>query len=116
MTTGAAYALSDTFGWRQGLDEHPRCARQFYAAIAISTLVAMGMNFLHLNAMKALIVAAIIQGFVAPPLLLMIMLVSNNRAIMGARVNRWWVNALGWITTAAVTATTVALVIVWVKR
>ena len=115
MTTGAAYALADTFDWRQGLDAPARRAPAFYAAIVIATLLAMTMNFLHINAMKALIIAAVIQGFVAPPLLIMIMLITRNRAIMGNRVNSGGIAALGWITTAAVSGAAVALVWTWAR-
>ena len=67
----------------------------------------MGMNFLGFNPMKALVFSGIVQGFSTPPLLLLIMLMTNNRKIMGEP------NILGWITTGAIFAATIGLVITW---
>lgn len=79
----------------------PKEAKKFYAVIAVFTVLAMGMNFLGFNPMKALVFSGIVQGFSTPPLLLLIMLITNNRKIMGQRVNRFGLNLLGWITTVA---------------
>jgi Mn2+/Fe2+ NRAMP family transporter len=86
----------------------------FYAAITGFTLLAACMNFFGFNPMKALVWAGIIQGFSTPTLLLLIMLMTNRRDIMGERVNKMGINVLGWITTAAVFAATIALVVTWV--
>ncbi len=83
MTTGAAYDICQTLGWKNGLHHKPAQAKKFYAAITVSTLVAMGLNFIGINPMKALVVAGIVQGFSTPPLMLLIMIMTNNRAIMG---------------------------------
>jgi Mn2+/Fe2+ NRAMP family transporter len=116
LTTAAAYALADTFGWRSGLHEHPRHAPQFYTVIAASTLVAMGLNFYGANPIKALFTASIIMGFIAVPLLIAIMRVTGDAEIMGERVNGRPLAILGWITTACVCAAAVALVVSWVME
>ena len=71
------------------------------------------MNFLGFNPMKALVFSGIVQGFSTPPLLLLIMLMTNSRRIMGARVNSLGLNILGWITTAMIFAATIGLVVTW---
>jgi NRAMP (natural resistance-associated macrophage protein)-like metal ion transporter len=114
MTTGAAYDLSQAFGWKQGLHTRPREAKGFYAAITFFVLVGMGMNFFGINPMKALVWAGIVQGFSTPPLLLLIVRMTNNRAIMGERVNSRALNVLAYITTAAVFAASVGLVLSWI--
>jgi NRAMP (natural resistance-associated macrophage protein)-like metal ion transporter len=114
MTTGAAYDLAQTLGWKHGLHTSPREAPKFYAAITVFTLVAMGMNFLGFNPMKALVYAGIVQGFSTPPLMLLIMLMTNSRKIMGERVNGRAINLLGWFTTAVIFSATAALVVTWV--
>jgi Mn2+/Fe2+ NRAMP family transporter len=114
MTTGAAYDLAQTLGWRCSLHARPREAPQFYAAIVAFTLVAMGLNFLGFNPMKALVWSGIVQGFSTPPLLLLIMLLTSRRSVMGPHVNGRSMNVLGWTTTAAVFAATGALVTTWV--
>ena len=61
--------------------------KKFYLTITAFTIIAMGMNFFGFNPMKALVFAGVIQGFSTPPLLLLIMLMTNNRAVMGDRVD-----------------------------
>ena len=70
---------------QHGLEEKPRRAKLFYAVIAISTLVGVSINFLHINPISALFWTAVINGFAAPPMLCLIMFISNNRTIMGER-------------------------------
>ena len=113
LTGSAAYALSEAAGWRFGLDQHPRRAKQFYAVIALSTLVGMLINFVGINPIDALFWTAVINGFLAPPLLLLVMLVSNNRQVMGERINGKAINVLGWIATATMFAAAAGLVVTW---
>jgi Mn2+/Fe2+ NRAMP family transporter len=115
MTTGAAYDLAQTLGWRHGLHAKPRQAKKFYLAITAFTLVAMSLNFLGFNPMRALVWAGIVQGFSTPPLLLLILLMTNDRAVMGERVNSRRLNVLGWTTFAVAAAATVGLVIAWFR-
>jgi Mn2+/Fe2+ NRAMP family transporter len=113
MTTGAAYDLCQVVGWKHSLHAKPSEAKKFYVAIGVFTVLAMSMNFLGFNPMKALVFSGVVQGFSTPPLLLMIMLMTNSRRIMGDRVNTRGLNILGWITTAAIFAATIGLVITW---
>jgi Mn2+/Fe2+ NRAMP family transporter len=87
LTTSGAYAVCETFGWKWGLDEKFRRAKQFYVVIAVYTLVGLLINFMDINPMDALFWAAVVNGLIAPPLLFIIMLVANNKRIMGKRVN-----------------------------
>jgi NRAMP (natural resistance-associated macrophage protein)-like metal ion transporter len=96
LSGSAAYALSEAFGWRYGLDQNPGRARQFYAVIVLATLIGVGIDYLGINPIDALFLTAVINGFVAPPLLVMIMLIANNRKIMGKRTNSRLANVLGW--------------------
>src|SRR5438093_13743914 len=100
VTSSAAYALSEAFGWKYGLDQNPARAKQFYAVIAVATLVGIGIDYLGINPIDALFFTAVVNGFVAPPLLIMIMLVANNRKIMGKRRNSRLTNVLGWAAVA----------------
>jgi Mn2+/Fe2+ NRAMP family transporter len=113
MISGAAYDMCQTFGWKHSLHARPREAKVFYAVIILVSLVAVGLNFLGVNPMKALVWSGIVQGFSTPPLLLLIMLMTNNRLVMGEQVNSRALNVLGWITTGAIFAATVGLVISW---
>lgn len=113
MTTGAAYDLCQSLGWKHGLYRKPAEAKKFYVAIAIFTFIAIGLNFFGINPMKALVLAGIVQGFSTPPLMLLIMRMTNDPAIMGKRVNGRGINILGWITTIAIFAASAGLVISW---
>jgi Mn2+/Fe2+ NRAMP family transporter len=113
MTAGAAYDLAQSFGWAASLHARPSEAPQFYCAIAALTAVAVFLNFLGFNPMRALVWSGIVQGFSTPPLLLLIMLMTNNRKIMGDKVNSGWINALGWTTTIAVFAASTVLLVTW---
>ena len=113
MTTGAAYDLSQVCGWKNGLHAHPRDAKAFYASIAGFTIIGTALNFVGINPMKALVWAGIVQGFSTPPLMLLLMLLTGSRAVMGDRVNSPGLAALGWITTIAIFAATVGLVVSW---
>ena len=111
MTTGAAYDLSQTAGWKHGLHKKPGKSKKFYGAILGFTVIAVGMNFLGFNPMKALVWSGVIQGFSTPPLMFLLMLMTNNRKIMGDRVNGLGMNILGWLTTATISAA--SLVLLW---
>jgi NRAMP (natural resistance-associated macrophage protein)-like metal ion transporter len=110
LSASAAYALSEAFGWRYGLDEPPARAKQFYAVIAAATIVGAAINFLGINPIDALVFTAVINGIVAPPLLVLVMLVANDRRVMGERVNDRLTNAIGWFTAALMGVAAIALI------
>lgn len=115
LTGSAGYALSETFGWKYGLGERPDRAPQFYTIIAISTLFGIQMNFMGINAIAALFWTAVINGVLAPVLLVFIMLIANNKKIMGKRVNGPASNIIGWATMVVMTVAAVALFATWGK-
>ena len=79
--------------------------------IVVFTILAIGLNFFGINPMKALVFAGIVQGVSTPFLMLLVMRITNNRKIMGRWVNTRAMNVLGWLTTVAMFAATVGLVI-----
>ena len=82
LSGSAAYAFAETFGWRQGIDAKFGRARAFYSIVAISTLVGMSMDFVHINVVKALYWTAVVNGVLAPFLLVGILLVASDQRIM----------------------------------
>jgi Mn2+/Fe2+ NRAMP family transporter len=110
---GAAYDLVQGFGREGSLHARPSEAKLFYGTIAAVTALAAGLNFLGFNPMRALVWSGIVQGFSVPPLLLLMMLMTNDRAVMGGRVNSRVTNGLGWITTAVTFLATACLVVTW---
>jgi NRAMP (natural resistance-associated macrophage protein)-like metal ion transporter len=113
LTGSSAYAVAETFGWNYGLDTKPREAKQFYAIIAVSTLVGTLINFLGINPIKALFWTAVINGVIAPPLLVVLMLVANNKKVMGKRVNGRGANIVGWLTCALMFAAAIGMFLTW---
>src|SRR6266478_3727033 len=113
LTGSSAYAVTGAMGGRYGFNQKPSRAKLFYGVIIVSTFIGVAINFLGINPIRALFLAAIINGFLAPPLLVVIMLVANNRQIMGSRVNGRWSNLLGWTTTVVMFVAAVALVLTW---
>jgi NRAMP (natural resistance-associated macrophage protein)-like metal ion transporter len=113
MITGAAYDLCQTVGWKSSLHAKPTEAKQFYGLIAAFTGLAVAMNFLGFNPMKALVYSGVVQGFSTPPLLLLIMLMTSNRSIMGDKVNTRPLNILGWVTVVAIFCASFGLVATW---
>ena len=82
LAGSAAYALAETFGWRQGLDSRFTAARAFYGIVILSTLMGVALNFAGVNPVKALYWTAIINGLLAPFLLIGVWLVASDRKIM----------------------------------
>jgi len=112
LTGSAAYAIAEALGWKRGLDERPWRAKLFYAVIVASTLIGMIVNFIGINPITALVWTAVINGFLAPPLLVVVMVIANNKSVLGRRVNGPFTNIAGWTTTAMMFAAAIALLIV----
>ena len=113
LTGSSAYAIAEALGWKHGLDEKPRRAKLFYAMIVVPTAIGMLVNFAGINPIRALFWTAVINGFLAPPMLVVVMVIANDRRIMGARVNGPVVNGLGWATTAVMFAAAIGLLLTW---
>jgi len=113
LTGSSAYAVSEAFRGRYGFAEKFRDARLFYGVIIGSTVVGLLINFIGISPIRSLFLAAVINGFLAPPLLVIIMLVARNPRVMANRINGRWINLLGWATTLIMFAAAVALVLTW---
>jgi Mn2+/Fe2+ NRAMP family transporter len=114
MTSGAAYDLAQGLNRTSSLNARPHAAPFFYATTVIVTLLAVLMNFLGLNPMRALVWSGIVQGFSVPPLLIVMMLMTNDRHLMRGRVNGVLTNTLGAVTTAVTCAAAICLVVTWI--
>jgi NRAMP (natural resistance-associated macrophage protein)-like metal ion transporter len=111
LTGAAAYGVSEAFGWRSGLERRLTRAPQFYVVIIAATLVGMVIAILEINPIAALVLSAVINGLIAAPLLVLVMLVSNNRAAMGERTNGRLLNVVGWVTTIVMGVAAVGLIV-----
>jgi Mn2+/Fe2+ NRAMP family transporter len=101
LSGSAAYAIAEAFGWRYGLETHWSRAKPFYAVIALATLLGGAMNFLGINSIDALFYTAVLNGIVAPPILVLVMLAARNPKIMGRQTIGPVLTGLGWLATIA---------------
>lgn len=101
LAGSTSYALSECFGWKYGLYRKLREANAFYGVIIISTLIGVAMNFVGIDPIKALIYSAVANAIVAPPILVSIVLLSNNKKVMGEHVTHPVANILGWLVVIA---------------
>jgi NRAMP (natural resistance-associated macrophage protein)-like metal ion transporter len=109
LAGSAAYAIAEAFRWREGLYLTLRQAPGFYGVIILAMLIGAAINMLGINPIRALYYSAALNGIIAPPLLVMIMLIASNRSIMRQRVNGSLSNIVGWLTTLAMTLAALAL-------
>jgi Mn2+/Fe2+ NRAMP family transporter len=110
-----SYMLSEAFGWKEGLNKKFKKAKGFYAIMIISMLLALGINLLGINPVKALIYTAVLYGLTAPVLIGIIMHIGNNKKLMGEYTNRKSSNILGVATLLIMTAAAVTLIYLWIK-
>ena len=113
LAGSAAYALSEVFGWRSSLEETATHASKFYAIIALSVLVALGIQYSPISPMKALFWSAVINGVVAVPLMVAIMVLSSKSSVMGVHTASLGMRVLGWVATGFMAMAAVYLFIAW---
>jgi NRAMP (natural resistance-associated macrophage protein)-like metal ion transporter len=112
LTGAAAYAAAEAFNWRAGFDEKPASAPGFYLVTAAATLIGLAITYLGIDPISALYWAAVLNGVLAPPLLVMILLAANNPAVMGQQRNGSWLNLLGWTAVVVMAAAAVSLLVI----
>jgi NRAMP (natural resistance-associated macrophage protein)-like metal ion transporter len=113
LAGSAAYAVGEALRWKVGLGRLPQEAKAFYGLIAVATLIGIAINFVHLDPIKALYWSAVINGIVAAPLMVVVMLMTANRKVMGRFTLHWGLKTVGWIATVAMTVTALALIVSW---
>ena len=109
LAGSAALAVAEAAGWPGGMNEKPAVAGRFYLVMGAAMLAGMGMAFAGVDPMRMLVWAAVLNGFLAPPLIVIVMVVCNNRELLGEHRNGWVLNALGAVTALVMSAAAVAL-------
>jgi NRAMP (natural resistance-associated macrophage protein)-like metal ion transporter len=113
LAGSAAYAVGEALRWRVGLAQRPDRARAFYGVIAAATLVGAMLNFTPLDPIKALFWSAVINGVVAVPIMIMIMLMASRRRVMGKFMLKPLLKSLGWLATAVMTIAAIGMFATW---
>ena len=111
LAGSSSYAIAESLGWKEGLYRNLGQAYAFYGIIIISMLVGLGLNFIGLDPIKALIYSAVANGLVAPFILFFIVKISSNKKIMGHWVNHKFTTVVGWATTGLMAVAGVAAII-----
>jgi NRAMP (natural resistance-associated macrophage protein)-like metal ion transporter len=110
MAGSSAYAISESLGKRQGLNNKLKQGYSFYGVIIISMIVGLSLNFIGLNPIKALIYSAVLNGIVAPVILVLILLIARNRKVMGEWTNGKLSAGFGWMLTMLMAVSGIAAI------
>jgi Mn2+/Fe2+ NRAMP family transporter len=113
LAGSAAYGIAEAFRWRNGLGLDLAKARGFYGIIILATALGIGINFTPIDPIKALFWSAVINGVVAVPVMIIMMLMARKKEIMGAFVVKRRVLVLGWAATAVMTVMVAAMFATW---
>jgi NRAMP (natural resistance-associated macrophage protein)-like metal ion transporter len=97
LAGSCAYAIAEASAWRESLDRRPWQARKFYVVLAVSVALGIALNYAGLDAIKLLFTTAVINGVLAPPLILIVLLLTGDRTVMGDAVNSRLLGFFGWI-------------------
>ncbi len=110
MAGSSAYAISESMGKKQGLNNKLKQGYLFYGVIIISMIVGLSLNFIGLNPIKALIYSAVLNGIVAPVIIALIVIMAKNKKIMGEWKNKFLVTSVGWLLTFLMAASGLATI------
>jgi NRAMP (natural resistance-associated macrophage protein)-like metal ion transporter len=113
LAGSAAYAVAEAAAWRRGMDERPYQARNFYLVIAISMLIGVALTFSPIDPISLLLWSAVINGILAPPLIIIVLVICNNARVMADHRNGWVLNTFGTIAAVLMTGAAAALVASW---
>lgn len=116
LAGSAAYAVAEAAGWERGMDEKPHAAKEFYGVMVVAMLIGTLLALLHINAIKLLLWSAVANGVLAPPLIVIILLVCSNGTIMGRYRNGRAANALGWIAAVLMTGAVLAMIVSFIVK
>jgi NRAMP (natural resistance-associated macrophage protein)-like metal ion transporter len=110
LAGSAAYAIAEAGAFRGGMDEKPDDAKVFYSVMAVAMVVGTILALIRINAMKLLLWSAVLNGVLAPPLIVIILMVCNNEKIMGRYRNGIWLNVLGWFAATLMGGAAIAMI------
>ena len=111
LAGSSAYAISEMFQWPASLEKKPRQAVRFYATIGAATLVGLLLNFVHLNPIRALFWAAVLNGMAAGPVMAVMMLTGRNTKVMGKFILPPYLHLAGWLSTALMVAASIGMLV-----
>ena len=109
LAGAAAYAIAEASAWRGTLEDRPRLAKKFYGVVGAAMIIGLILNYAGFNAVKMLFWAAVLNGVLAPPLIVLVVLLTCNKKIMGNRTNPPVLKWLGWATAIIMATAAIAM-------
>jgi NRAMP (natural resistance-associated macrophage protein)-like metal ion transporter len=110
LVGSCAYAVAEGAAWRGSMNDKPKRSRKFYAVMGVAMVLGLLLNYLGFNPVKMLFWSAVINGLLAPPLILLVVLLTSSRKVMGKYVNPAVLKYLGWITFVVMSAAAVGMI------
>jgi Mn2+/Fe2+ NRAMP family transporter len=111
LAGSCAYAIAEAAAWRGSLEKKPRGAKKFYGVLGIALALGLAINYAGLDAVKMLFWSAVTNGILAPPLILLILLLTSDPMVMGSRVSSKIERTLGWVTFVLMTVAAAAMLV-----
>jgi Mn2+/Fe2+ NRAMP family transporter len=110
LAGSCAYAVAEGARWREAsLESRPPKAWRFYTVIAVAMMIGLALDFAGLNAVKMLFWSAVLNGVLAPPLVVLVVMLTSDKRVMGKRVNSRLMKGLGWACAVAMGAAAIAM-------
>jgi NRAMP (natural resistance-associated macrophage protein)-like metal ion transporter len=109
LAGSSAFAISEAMSWGASLDRKPKLAPKFYGVLAVAMVLGVALDYVGLDAVKMLFWAAVANGVLAPPLIVLVVLLTTDRSVMGDRVNPPLLKWVGWGAAAVMTAAALAM-------
>jgi NRAMP (natural resistance-associated macrophage protein)-like metal ion transporter len=111
LAGSSAYAISEAMAWGASLESRPRKAPRFYGVLVAAMALGLSLVYAGVNAVKMLFWSAVANGLLAPPLIVLIVLLTSDRRVMGDRANPPWLRGLGWLAAAVMTTAAVCMIV-----
>ena len=113
LAASAAYAVGEAYKWSIGLSREPKEAVEFYSTLTAAAVLGIGITLSPIDPIKALYWSAVINGVVAVPVMTVMMLMTAKSKVMGKFVITGWLRWLGWVSTLAMGACVVGMIVGW---
>jgi Mn2+/Fe2+ NRAMP family transporter len=113
LAGSAAYGVAEAMRWKFGMERTLSEATQFYAVVAVAVVIGLIMNFVGVDPVRALFWTAVINGVVAVPLIIVIMIMASRRTVMGQFIVPRFLKWGGWVTAAFMTVSAAAMFALW---
>jgi NRAMP (natural resistance-associated macrophage protein)-like metal ion transporter len=111
LAGSCAYAISEAAAWRGSLEQKPRGAKKFYIVLGVAMALGLAIDYTGLDAIKMLFWSAVTNGILAPPLILLILLLTSDRQVMGGQTSPITERVLGWVTFVFMAAAAAAMLV-----